>query len=78
MPATCPVLGTPLAVGRGDRNSPGPSPCSPSIDRIEPHLGYVKGNVRTISFRANEIKKNATLAELRAIVAYVEAHELVS
>jgi hypothetical protein len=46
--------------------------CSPSLDRIVPELGYVKGNVRVISDRANRIKRDATLEELRAIVKYVE------
>lgn len=45
---------------------------SPSLDRMIPALGYVASNVRVISYRANAIKRDATLDELRALVAYVE------
>jgi hypothetical protein len=67
IPDKCPVLGVSLKRGVGKFDS-----CSPSLDRIVPELGYVKGNVRVISDRANRIKRDATLEELRAIVKYVE------
>jgi hypothetical protein len=65
IPQRCPVLGIPLVVLskrqlRGDT--------SPTLDRILPHLGYVAGNVRVISFRANLLKSNATLAEHEAVL----------
>lgn len=44
----------------------------PSLDRVVPSLGYVKGNVRVISFRANRIKSDATADELRAVLSYTE------
>lgn len=44
----------------------------PTLDRIVPNKGYVRGNVRVISFRANRIKSDASLAELKAIVNYME------
>lgn len=66
VPEVCPVLGMKLEQGgRGN-------PSSPSLDKLIPSLGYVKGNVRVISARANSLKNNATLEELRAIVAYME------
>ena len=68
-PATCPVLGITLVRARGK----GPRDDSPSIDRIDNTKPYTKGNVRVISWRANRIKGNSTLAELRAIVAYAES-----
>jgi hypothetical protein len=37
---------------------------SPSLDRIEPKLGYVKGNVMVISMKANAMKYSANLSEL--------------
>jgi hypothetical protein len=67
IPATCPVLGIPLAVG--DRVA---TFNSPSIDRLVPSRGYVKGNVAIISKRANQIKNDATPAELRAVAAWLE------
>lgn len=66
VPSTCPVLGIPIAPGGARDNTP-------SLDRIRPERGYVKGNVRVISFRANRIKSDATAEELRAVLAYVEA-----
>lgn len=59
IPDRCPVLGIHLAVS-GQRSA-----TSPSLDRIEPTLGYVVGNVRVISDRANRIKGDRGLAALR-------------
>ena len=59
IPEFCPVLGIKLerATGR-------PTASSPSIDKIVPSLGYVKGNIIVISYRANMIKNNATPEEI--------------
>lgn len=59
VPERCPVFGVPLAVARGRAQ-----PNSPSLDRIDSAAGYVVGNVRVISKRANTIKNDATVAEL--------------
>lgn len=69
IPDICPVLGIPIKIhtGRG-----GYFPDSPTIDRIIPELGYIKGNIKIISFRANLLKTNATLEKLKAIVKYIE------
>lgn len=56
IPDRCPVLGEKLRHADND--------WSPSVDRLIPHLGYVRGNVRVVSRRANVIKSNATAAEL--------------
>lgn len=53
----CPVLKVPIL-----RSNP------LSIDRIVPHLGYVCTNVRLISHRANTLKNNATVEELKLIL----------
>jgi len=45
---------------------------SGQLDRINPQLGYVTGNVHFISFRLNRIKSDATLDELKSIVKYLE------
>jgi len=67
LPDICPVLGIPIgrARWRGD-------PCGYSIDRIDNERGYVPGNVRVVSARANRLKSDARPWELRAILAYVE------
>jgi hypothetical protein len=52
---------------------PAPSPDnSPSIDQIVPGGGYVPGNVRIISWKANRLKSNATIDDLEAILAYMK------
>lgn len=67
IPEFCPVLGIKLVKRQGKFADD-----SPSVDRIVPSLGYVKGNVAIMSYRANRIKCHATIDELRKIVAYME------
>lgn len=64
----CPLLGVLLEKGRGKLG-----PNSPSLDRIRPELGYVKGNVWVVSHRANAIKQNATADELEQIARNLRA-----
>lgn len=72
IPARCPVLDIPLV-----RNpSRGPYDSSPSLDRKVCSLGYVPGNVVVISWRANRIKNDATAAEVRNLLAWMEAEGL--
>lgn len=52
IPEVCPVLGIPLK-GWSENNVGGYKDDSPSIDKFIPELGYVKGNVSVISFKAN-------------------------
>lgn len=54
IPEVCPLLGILLVIGNNvdTRNS------SPSIDRIDNTLGYIRGNVRIISFLANSMKRD--------------------
>jgi hypothetical protein len=66
IPEVCPILGTELSFNKGGRS--GHFPNSPSLDRVDPALGYVKGNVRVISARANWLKSDASLEELERVV----------
>lgn len=69
-PLTCPVLGIPInwmSTGSSGNDSP-------SIDRMIPERGYVRGNVRVISHKANRLKSNASLHELEAIVNYMKGN----
>ena len=43
-----------------------------SLDRIDSSRGYVKGNIWAISLRANRIKNDSTVEELRLIADKVE------
>lgn len=63
IPDVCPVLGIPLQINTQGHNKDN----SPSIDKIKPELGYVKGNVAVISLKANRIKNNATAEELKKV-----------
>jgi hypothetical protein len=69
IPEFCPVLGIALRWGCGKRQMDE----SPTLDRVIPERGYVKGNVAVISWRANRLKSDATLAELLAIARYVRS-----
>ena len=70
-PAMCPVLGMPLHLS-GGRNGFQARPDAASVDRVDNELGYVKGNVRVISNRANLLKKDATVEELRRLADWLE------
>lgn len=67
IPSTCPVLGIPLLPGvrRATDNSP-------TIDRIRPDEGYHPTNVAVISHKANRLKSDATVSELRAVLRWLE------
>ena len=68
IPDVCPALGIPLVVnGEG-----APGDDSPSLDRIIPSKGYVKGNVQVISQKANRIKSDATPAEVLKVAKFME------
>lgn len=63
----CPVLGLTLnyeqSVGRTEN--------SPSLDRIDCTKGYIPSNVAIISWRANRIKNNGTIADHKAILDWM-------
>jgi hypothetical protein len=64
IPELCPVFGTPMTCGGGktsDRNSVA------SVDKIIPRLGYVRGNIVIVSFKANRMKSDGTLEEVVAL-----------
>lgn len=67
IPENCPVLGIPLFIRQGGKGTE-KNPNNPSLDRIDSELGYVKGNVRVISWRANNLKGDGTLDEFKKLV----------
>lgn len=69
VPEFCPVLGIKLIVNLGGTTG---SDNSPSIDRIIPELGYVKGNIEIISKKANTIKSYGTKEDHEKIVLYMK------
>ena len=74
LPEKCPVLGISLTWGirkgqAGNKND------SPSMDRFDPELGYVKGNVFWISGLANRIKSNFSTEQLTATANWMQKIE---
>ena len=65
----CPALK--IKMKKGQSNGGG-SYNSPSIDRIIPDLGYIKGNVHWISKRANQIMSDATADQIIQVGAYLK------
>lgn len=65
IPDICPVLGVPIVMERG-------SEYGPSIDRVVPEKGYVKGNIAIMSRRANVLKNNMTTNEARRLLVWME------
>jgi hypothetical protein len=69
LPTDCPVLGLKLIYGatigahprRRDRDA------FASLDRKDNSKGYVRGNVFIVSWRANQLKSNATPQEIAAL-----------
>lgn len=68
VPSLCPILGIPISSSLDQV----PVDETPSLDRIVPELGYIKCNVRVISFRANTIKNSGSLDEHRLVSDYIE------
>lgn len=64
-PTHCCVLGIKLNYNNKGLGYKGNSP---SVDRVDPKKGYIKGNVRVISWRANLLKSDASIEELEAVL----------
>lgn len=69
IPDLCPALGIPLAITPGQRTD-----SSPTLDKVHNDMGYVKGNVLVVSWRANRLKNNATIHELLSLANFYANH----
>lgn len=69
IPKLCPVLGIKLERNRGGKAA---CPSSPSIDRIDNDRGYVKGNIKIISYKANTLKSSSSTKDLQKVISYME------
>jgi hypothetical protein len=67
IPKFCPVLGIELKVNKGR-----PKFDSPSLDKLVPSLGYVKGNVSVMSYRANWLKQNSSIEEITKLAEWMK------
>lgn len=63
IPERCPMLGIPLFQANGVLHDN-----SPTLDKKEGAKGYVLGNVRVISCKANRSKSNLTFEEMKLMV----------
>jgi hypothetical protein len=70
VPEFCPVLGIPLFPGIKVITDN-----SPTVDRIRLDRGYVSGNARVISYRANRLKSNATIQEIEQVLCYLRREQ---
>lgn len=69
IPTLCPILGCELQVsGRSRGTNRGRWP---TIDRIDNDKGYTKNNIQVISFKANTMKNNASVDELKSFARYI-------
>jgi hypothetical protein len=73
-PDECPVFHTPFEWGLSGLGRGHAKPNGPTLDRIEPHLGYVEGNVAFISYRANRLKDDGTMQEHYDIADWIWNH----
>ena len=68
--SNCECCGNPLDISfKADRKF---NESSPSIDRVDPTKGYVKGNIAILCWRCNRIKQDATPQELRRIAVFMD------
>ena len=70
----CPILHTPFVWGTSGLGKGKMRLDSPTLDRILPELGYIKGNVAFLSYRANRIKDNGTMQEHYDIADWIWNH----
>jgi len=69
---SCPVFGTPFVFqGAGVAHLQ-----SPTLDRLDPLKGYVRGNVAVISRFANNVKSNATSEQVVRVAAWMQGRGL--
>jgi len=67
IPVKCPILGMTLAKVPGEQ-----AYCTPSLHRIDPKGGYTRCNIIVISWRANNLLKDATQEELQQILNFTD------
>ncbi len=65
IPEMCPILEIPLFFTEGLQ-----ADNTPALDRIDNSKGYVKGNVRVISHKANRHKADLSLEDIERLYIY--------
>lgn len=67
IPEYCPVFGFKLEFRFDGRHH-----ATPSLDRIDSSKGYIKGNIQVISWRANNLKRDATYEEIQMLANFMK------
>jgi hypothetical protein len=66
IPEYCPILNLKLTKGNGYLSN------AMSLDRVDNNKGYIKGNVRVISRKANLMKSCLTIELLETMIKYIK------
>lgn len=74
IPENCPCCGVKLEVRNGPAKQ-GAIPTSPSLVRINPKRGYAPDNIAVICWRCNTLKNDASIAELKTVLTWMERME---
>lgn len=72
LPSHCPILGIELDYLATSGKM---TDSSPSVDRLNNDIGYVKTNIVVMSVRANRLKSDANAEDLRKIADFLEKHQ---
>lgn len=67
IPEVCPILNIPIVIGTGKISKQ-----SPTLDKIIPELGYVKGNIAVISAKANALKSDMRIEDVERLLQYMK------
>jgi len=70
----CPVFNKRF-VFRGETDRKSPNRMSPSLDRVDNSKGYTMENVRVISYKANNLKSNATIEQIESLIYYIKNYK---
>ena len=65
----CPALGVKMEIAKLYANDIN---YSPFFDRIDPKNGYTKNNIVIVSNKANRIKSDANVDDIRKVAAFYE------
>ena len=67
IPTICPATGIAISANLGGGRM---TDASPTLDRIDPGRGYTRENVVVVSWRANRIKSNIPISELKRVADF--------
>lgn len=69
-PENCPHCGIKLRtyIGEGSKGND-----ALSVDRLDNNKGYIKGNIAIVCWRANNLKRDATVEELELLIKWMKS-----